>query len=1143
MTTSLLTLCLLCLGQDSADDRRTLVLVREQARTFARAFQDDDHAKLADLTYTREGDKSSSRSSLIYAWKKKTAAYRNQGFQVDTYQVQPAKELVKAGSDWLCVLPTLLTFQAVEGPASMKSYLLALSHDKGKTWRYLAAADPEAGQAVKDWLPKLPDGFSLPAAGTVRVDKEEANRSVFSSAKANFKLSHSDRWVRGQLQAKTEMLALERGDDAIVVLVDELKWTVEGIVKAYARPTVGKPRNLYDVRDVTIAGAKAKFFRYDDSNDQQLLQNYVCVFTHQGLGYQILGVRRVADRKEFEADYLAILQRFAFLKDRAAWLKQHEGVPTATTLLGGLASFELPRPRWTEDTFDNQNDNLALDYATFKLLAGNGFMRISLYEAQGDLTTELQDILATNASRYQNAKTRAITFTTSKGKWPGMELQGLSFGIPVTLWMTAVVKDGIAAWLVLDMNQTQTEELRQDWEQLLDSFRLQSISRPDQPLAFPSRRNNTGQTANPRVAELLKKGKLLYPSIKANEVMGFTADGKQAFLNSNGYFLEDLATKKRDLLPLKGPLPINSVLSPDRKWVATQTLGEITLTPVGFGFPRKIRSHATMLAFVPGNKELLGIVSSQKPNNIYGGVTYTPFPTSRLERIPLDEGPSKAILDWPLIRVSHFSLSPNGKQLAVVTNRDYPRTQPFGGLLYVCKADGSDLRLLNKEPADYRSLAWSGDGKWIFALRSVSINKIGGVGAMGAFDVTRIAADNGETLKLTRSGGMTRMWAGGNDLFLDFRDYTLPNSQQGVYRFNADALAKDAPPTQGPKLQAPDVAAENIAKRLEKTLAGTPLRHFVPTAKAMPAFAKEFAAAVRDELGVTLDFTPESLDRFTRVIEQLEMASGRNTVNVLGAGAYYGETLRKVIGAQWHIKPVPFGDWLPGLNPVGNSVLEIVYPFSDCYRWSMYDGSNLLNSIGVKNRVRGQDWLLVFPPNHAANVMNSHAKDYLKARTLLDKGDVNAGSLGIHESDIKKRPHNGQLAREIISLYTAVGKHERAKSFTKQAVEAGAEAHDLLILYADELARTDPAKAIPYYRKAAHTAFAPPETLINMGQAYEKAGQLPVAESCWRRAYFPASDFQRNEIRRLMGLPPGRQILFPGGGAGLPFDDGGPFKD
>jgi len=43
-----------------------------------------------------------------------------------------------------------------------------------------------------------------------------------------------------------------------------------------------------------------------------------------------------------------------------------------------------------------------------------------------------------------------------------------------------------------------------------------------------------------------------------------------------------------------------------------------------------------------------------------------------------------------------------------------------------------------------------------------------------------------------------------------------------------------------------------------------------------------------------------------------------------------------------------------------------------------------------------------------------------------------------------------------------------------------------------------------------------------MGRAYQQAGELAVAESCWRRAHNTASDADRIEIRRLMGMPPQR---------------------
>src|SRR6266851_5377960 len=153
MTTALLTCCLFAIGQEPPDDRQLLAQVHEHAKTFAQAFLKDDHAKLADWSHPKLAEKSGSRARLMHAWWKKTLAYRNQGMRLERYDVDAPKELVKIGADWLCIVPTKLSFQAIDGSASLKSYLLALSHDQGKTWRFLDGADGDTPKYVKAWLP------------------------------------------------------------------------------------------------------------------------------------------------------------------------------------------------------------------------------------------------------------------------------------------------------------------------------------------------------------------------------------------------------------------------------------------------------------------------------------------------------------------------------------------------------------------------------------------------------------------------------------------------------------------------------------------------------------------------------------------------------------------------------------------------------------------------------------------------------------------------------------------------------------------------------------------------------------------------------------------------------------------------------
>ena len=72
------------------------------------------------------------------------------------------------------------------------------------------------------------------------------------------------------------------------------------------------------------------------------------------------------------------------------------------------------------------------------------------------------------------------------------------------------------------------------------------------------------------------------------------------------------------------------------------------------------------------------------------------------------------------------------------------------------------------------------------------------------------------------------------------------------------------------------------------------------------------ACAVRDILRRYLE-RHESLDQFAGLIDQLDLRTGKHPVNILGVGAYYGETVRKAVGGKWHIKPVPFGEWLPSI--------------------------------------------------------------------------------------------------------------------------------------------------------------------------------------------------------------------------------------
>ena len=101
------------------------------------------------------------------------------------------------------------------------------------------------------------------------------------------------------------------------------------------------------------------------------------------------------------------------------------------------------------------------------------------------------------------------------------------------------------------------------------------------------------------------------------------------------------------------------------------------------------------MAFVPGTSELLLCVTDERDE----AVTLSPLQSSRLVRQNISSnlggrgGSSpKTLVEFPLSHVSDPVVSPDGKRLALVCNRDYPRTAAIGGHVYVGNADGTNLQ-------------------------------------------------------------------------------------------------------------------------------------------------------------------------------------------------------------------------------------------------------------------------------------------------------------------------------------------------------------------------------------------------------------------------------------------------------------------
>jgi hypothetical protein len=397
----------------------------------------------------------------------------------------------------------------------------------------------------------------------------------------------------------------------------------------------------------------------------------------------------------------------------------------------------------------------------------------------------------------------------------------------------------------------------------------------------------------------------------------------------------------------------------------------------------------------------------------------------------------------------------------------------------------------------------------------LSVGENGAVGLGGSSDLYRLRLADGAASNLTRSGRIERVWIAGEDLALQVSGWDLPDEQKGYFRIAPADLEKATAALPIPPIWDVRQQSKQISDRVRAAL-GRPPKELVPTPELLDRVARTFAEAAGAALGVRLDFSAESLDTLAGLLWRIDLG---DPAIIIGIGACYGETLRRTEGAEWRLGAAPFGEWTRSDHTKGNAMVLPVFPFSDPAAVALSSESVSLRDSDDVESHDGRRTLLIYPPSHAETaVREATGRDYREAMALLDQGKVKP-ALDLLVGEMGKRPRNRALALEVISACEAAGMNDAVRNLTARAVEAGNEVADLLVRHADAIAAEKPAKAMELYRKATEGSWAPAEALIKLGQAYQTQGKTPIAESCWRRAYFRATPAQQQQIRERMGIP------------------------
>ena len=151
----------------AAEDAK-LSAALKQAQECGDATVKGDYEKLVDLTHPAVVKLAGGKEKMIDLLKKSIGEMKDQGIIFESSKSSAADSYIRSGTALFCVIPTVVKLK-VEKKSETKSekkrltlpsFLLGVSNDDGKTWKFLDGAQGEPG--LRKLVPEIPKDLKFP---------------------------------------------------------------------------------------------------------------------------------------------------------------------------------------------------------------------------------------------------------------------------------------------------------------------------------------------------------------------------------------------------------------------------------------------------------------------------------------------------------------------------------------------------------------------------------------------------------------------------------------------------------------------------------------------------------------------------------------------------------------------------------------------------------------------------------------------------------------------------------------------------------------------------------------------------------------------------------------------------------------------
>lgn len=136
--------------------------IRKLAESIGEATIKGNSSKVIDQTFDKAVQILGGREKGISAMNSAMRRMRQSGVAIVGYKIGEPGPVMAEGKYSFCVVPATLEMNVPKARLVSKSYLLGISSDAGKTWKFLDGAGLKDLEMRNRVLPKLPAGLTLP---------------------------------------------------------------------------------------------------------------------------------------------------------------------------------------------------------------------------------------------------------------------------------------------------------------------------------------------------------------------------------------------------------------------------------------------------------------------------------------------------------------------------------------------------------------------------------------------------------------------------------------------------------------------------------------------------------------------------------------------------------------------------------------------------------------------------------------------------------------------------------------------------------------------------------------------------------------------------------------------------------------------